>query len=88
MRPGGAWGPVTLDPEQECDVLEIALEDHHAVPLEQARKGRLEQRGLPRAVRAQQPEDLALLNRERDVIDRDESAVAFLEVLYIDNGCH
>jgi hypothetical protein len=45
----------------------------------------LDSRGLAGAVRAEDAEDLSGFDGERDVLDRDRLAVAFLEVLDVDD---
>ena len=46
----------------------------------------LHRRGLARAVRADQPEDLALEHVERHVVDRDGRAVGFAQMGNLDDG--
>ena len=41
--------------------------------------------GLARAVRTEEPENLAFLDAETDVVDRGDAAVAFREVLDLDH---
>ena len=43
-------------------------------------------RRLPGAVRPEEAEELARLDRERDVVDRDEGPESLDEALYLDRG--
>jgi hypothetical protein len=48
----------------------------------------LHRRGLAGAVRAEDPEDLAFLDVERDIIDCHGLPVALVQMLHLDHGCH
>jgi hypothetical protein len=45
-------------------------------------------RGLARAVGAEDPEDLALVDGERDIVDRRRVPVALVQVLHVDDCWH
>jgi hypothetical protein len=48
----------------------------------------LHRRGLARAVRPEDPEDLALVHGEGDIADRYGVPVPLVQVLHLDHCCH
>src|SRR5580700_9841276 len=59
----------------------MAVETHRALLVPQRAADAIDQRRLARAVRADEAEALAGRDRKRDVLQRDEAAEAFAEVI-------
>src|ERR1700723_1480610 len=67
---------------------DFALKCHPTLGWLHERRDEFENGRLPRAVRADYRSDLALLNVERNIVDRDEAAVALGQVLDLDDRRH
>src|ERR1700733_5366291 len=67
---------------------DFALERHPTLGWLHERRDEFEDGRLPGAVRADDREDLVLLDVERDVVDRDKPAVALGQILDLDDRRH
>ena len=75
--------------DMRCQIADaLAPEQNLACAGLHKRGDQLEQRGLARAVGADDREDFALLDREADLVHRHQTAVAFCRAFDFEDGAH
>ncbi len=66
----------------------LAVDLHLAAVWRELAENAIEQRGLAAAVRADQPENLALLHVEADAVDRGDAAETFADIADFEHRGH